>query len=292
MDIDKIILGAINTFPDSIQSELLSENILKKYSINNNITVDFLFSCIQTESNPLLKSVLLKSVIGVKVFSAQKNESSISSSFIYPLIYDSLIELEEDHIIGRIGSQGFLSIPIIRIDEGKKSFNLLRLHIWDDSLDAEINPITRNYFTIHSHQFYARSWILTGEIFNHLYSVKQINIESNYCFFDIDWKNKKTKVNERVSLAINQKKFADVQLIKSEKYRSGQTYSVKEGDFHASSVNRNFEINSTLFLFSSLYGRVNRSFVLGPSDIDQVETNRSKAITVKPLLEKLKSVII
>ncbi|PKA99230.1 hypothetical protein B0O79_2934 [Flavobacteriaceae bacterium MAR_2009_75] len=288
MEIKELIAGALSTLPDNTQDSVDVDSLLEMWS-DAEITEPNLINICEKETEPIKKSLWLKCLIAYKVFDAQEGKSSININEIYTLIYNSLNLLDEEQILSRIGSQGFLSIPVFRLDKKEESFDLLRLHIWDKELEQHINREKADNFSIHSHQFHAHSWILSGNVHNTLYEVQPAESQTDYSHFEIKWKNNLKKVNERQSIASNTKKYVSVDKTSRSEYSAGQAYTIPAGKFHKSGTNKDQPINSTLFLFSSKFSRVPKSFVLGPSYIHESEINRSKDIDAKPLLKKLKN---
>jgi hypothetical protein len=211
---------------------------------------------------------------------------------IWKLLYKSIIAFSDKDIIATIGSQGFLSVPLYHSDKGEKSFDFFRLHIWDTSLEQFIDFKKTEQFAIHSHQFYAHSWIIAGEILNTQHIVQETSENTEYSYFEIKWNNSANEVNSKTSLAVNTNIFANVKALEVERYGPGAVYQINAGEFHKSRVNTDKPINATIFLFTTKKGRVPKSFVLGPSDITESKINRKIMIEARPLIEKLNTKII
>jgi len=219
-----------------------------------------------------------------------KNEK-IDINKAWEILYESFQGLPESHLIASIGSQGFLSIPIYHSMKSN-NFNFIRLHIWDESLDKHLNLDTYKQLSIHSHQFHAQSWILTGEIYNKRFDVNKVeNQLTDYNYFDIQWNNSENTVNRKTSIAVNTRNYVEVLEKEVEVYKSEDTYSINAGEFHESRAKKKNCISSTLFIFSTHKGRVPTSHVLGPSNIEYSEINRKVQVNFSPLLDKLNSAI-
>lgn len=289
-ELHEMINGVIASYSDRTQN-----NVLKKISFNELEKQTHQLSEIYEiayKVKDIYKSSVLKRLVAVRlILEAQKNDVAFDLKSVWKLIYGSLIELEEQDTVSSIGSQGFLAIPLYRLDKGDVSFEFLRLHIWDKSFDDYIDKEKVERFSIHSHQFHANSWILAGEIYNTRVDVEKANSPTEFSLFEIKWNNTKNEVNQRTSVAINTGEYYKVNKNNTESYRTGDIYQIPAGDYHIARVNDDFQITSTIFLFSTHKSRVKISNVLGPSNIELSEINRKTQITPKPLIQKINEII-
>ena len=208
---------------------------------------------------------------------------------LWDLIYESLIILNGGKLLASIGSQGFLSIPLYRMETKEGDVEILRLHIWDKTLDKFIDNKAVSDFSIHSHKFYARSWILCGEVLNTNYELDDKQEGSDLSYFKISWANSTfdAKDNSRKSTLLNTEIQVNIKNYSFACYRAGNSYEICAGEFHKSAVNPDFDITSTLFLFSTQYGEVEHSFVLGPKDLKQAPKHNYSELDAMYLLRKL-----
>ena len=290
MDSQELLIGVIESFSDKTKN-----NILKKIEfselITNKIPVNKILEAI-ANTDDKYKAAILNRVVAVKnVLESQKNDHPLDIKETWSFIFNSLIHLDDDAIVSSIGSQGFLSIPLFRLDKGKTSFDFLRLHIWSNSFGEFIDKDKVNNFAIHSHQFHTNSWILTGEVYNTIVDVRKVEYPTNHSLFKIEWNNTRNLVNQRTSVAINTGEFAMVRFQEKEIYNYRDSYEIEAGKYHISRTNSDHPIASTLFLFSTSKSRVSVSNVLGPSNINQSEINRKVIISPKPFLFQLNELI-
>lgn len=289
-EFNELISGVKESFSDEIQRTFL-KSISFENLASENIDLKLLLNYSYSTRN-IYESAILKRVVAVKLILDSRNSNDrLDLKETWKLIYESLINLEDNDIISSIGSQGFLSIPLFRLDKVEKSFDFLRLHIWDLSFENLIDREKVNNFSIHSHQFHANSWILTGEIQNIKVSVKEVSEKTDFNLFNIEWNNSKNNLNQKNSLAVNTNEFVEVSIIENKKYHFNDTYEIQAGDYHIAQTKTELPISSTLFLFSTLKSRVKKSNVVGPSEISTSEINRKLIVNPKPLLKKLNSIL-
>jgi hypothetical protein len=273
-----LLSGSVQAYSDDIQ--LLMEEISFEGLDYKNIDKS-LSNIAETHDDILTKSLCYR-ILALDRFQSLLNHDRIYTlKEIWDPIYKSLIILNTDQLISSIGSQGFLAIPLFRLDKGTESFELLRIHFWSSDFDQLINKKTRDSFSIHSHQFHAKSWILCGEVYNTRMEVKQSDPETDYCIFKIQWNDPNNDLNRKGSIAINTYKYCEVEEGFKENYLFGEAYELEAGKFHKSRTNENNDLNATLFYFSTANSRVSNSFVLGPSIVKESEINRK--IDIDPI---------
>ena len=132
-----------------------------------------------------------------------KLEKDLNIKFVWNLIAKSIRIIPIDYTISSIGSQGFLSIPLYKKDNSLDTFDFIRLHIWDDSLDKLIDVEKMENFSIHSHTFFAKSWIITGKIINDRYDFTTNSDDGEHSFFEVVYNNSLNQVNQHSSKAVN-----------------------------------------------------------------------------------------
>jgi hypothetical protein len=222
----------------------------------------------------LAKRALLAGVI---LQLARENGSKIMDiRGVWPMLYSAINKDCELPLIASLGSQGFLSIPLFFKGNGSNISSILRLHFWHKSMFKDIkDSYVRS--SIHSHRFHATSWVLKGSITDYSYKVTVANHETNYCFFELEWKPSKSEsLDENKSIIKNSGIFADLTEESIQTCQEGQSYEIACGVFHASHVEfpENDSLISTLFLFDAHNGIIESGGVVGPSNVEQEETIR------------------
>jgi Leucine-rich repeat (LRR) protein len=172
----------INNFCDSynpIIKSYATEFLNKIASLDNIQTL--LFDDISTkrikelidfadESSDNYISSFIYRLVGVKeIIFCRENKKQLDTSEVWKMISKSIRIIPSELTISSIGSQGFLSIPLYKQDASLENFDFIRLHIWDDSLDKYMDLQKCQDFSIHSHTFFAKSWIITGKVKNDRY---------------------------------------------------------------------------------------------------------------------------
>ena len=289
-----------NELLDSI-NECYSDNVKKslpkitdfypKIYIGSNINEIELESFITNEKNCYHKSVARRILAIKKLQEIRDKKLDLNIDGIWNLIYLSIIELPAHATISSIGSQGFLSIPLFRFRTNMKSFEFIRLHIWDNSLSQYIDKQTRENFSVHSHSFHAQSWILAGAISNERYSIAHSSQKQIHSLFKIEYNKTLNKVNKHTSNAVNTNKDIILTKISEEKYFHSSTYEISAGHYHKGGSLSKDGFSATLFSFTAKNGSVDKSFVIGPSNIKNSEINRKEQIDPSYLLNKLNNKI-
>jgi hypothetical protein len=213
--------------------------------------------------------------------------SELDIKYVWRLISESLHIIPKEATISSIGSQGFLSIPLFKYDDDMSQFEFIRLHIWDKSLEQHFNRETCQNFSIHSHLFFAESWVLCGNVINERYNVRISPAPSLYSLFEICYNNSINNVNQHTSIAKRTNQFVDINQISHEEYMQGGNYIIKAGHYHKSAINNEDEISATLFSFTANKACPSQSFVVGPSSIVSSEINRTQIINPKDLIKKI-----
>jgi len=206
---------------------------------------------------------------------------------MWPHIEESLKLLNESPLIASVGSQGFISIPIYR--QHKDEIKILRLHIWDNSIDkiSDVSEISK--FSIHSHLFHSTSQILCGEIQNTRITINDMPKETEFSEYEIKWINIENNSNDNnlKSELINTNKLVGVENNIKEKYTKNQRYSIKAGDFHVSNYSKEHSVTASIFLFNSKKGRIESSKTIGPKQLIKAPELNYPKINISPLLDKI-----
>lgn len=289
--IDDFLVGVIASFSKSAQNRL-KDNVKLQKDIRGILTGSSIEELIELDSENIGKysqAIVNRALITHLAIKASKGNQGLELKKIWKLIFDSLINLNTEDVISSIGSQGFLAIPLFRLEKENGEFLLLRLHIWDTDLDKHINKETTENLSIHTHQFDANSWIIAGEIYNTRYYVEESSKPTKFNLFEIEWNKSENKLVKKSSIARNTGRFVDIQVLAEETYSPREFYEVKANNFHKSTARIGDLTNSTLFLFSSTESRTMESKVLGPYHIKESKINRKVMIDPKPYLQKIHS---
>jgi len=289
--IDDFLIGVLSSFSkttqDKLNGNLNLKNDLKR--ILENKTIEELEQLDNENYDKYYRAIINRVLITHFAIEAATNNIGLELKKIWKLIFDSLRYLDEEDVISSIGSQGFLAIPLFRIEKENGEFYLLRLHIWDSDLDIHINKETTDNLSIHTHQFHANSWILAGEIYNTRYHVEESVSPTEFNLFKIEWNKSENKLVKKSSTAKNTGRFMDVKILAEEIYKPKEFYEIKANSYHKSIARKGDKTDSTLFLFSSIKNRVKESKVLGPSQISESKINRKVMIDPKTYLDRIQS---
>jgi len=231
-------------------------------------------------------------MIGVReLIYCRDNNHSLDIIEVWKYISNSIKQIPNTYTISSIGSQGFLSIPLYKSDETLEKFDFLRLHIWDDSLNVYLDLKKCDDFSIHSHTFHAKSWIITGSVINDLYEYKVDSKNSNHSFFKVVYNNSLNEINQHTSKAINENKNIKLSLVKHEVHYSKGFYEIKASKLHKSGHINSPDCSATFFSFTGKDG-LGKSFVIGPKDIQESEVNRKTIIDPTNLIAKIDQQLI
>lgn len=267
-------LPNINDFPPTIFDGL-------------NIELDKLHSLIDSISNVYLKSVVLRLIAISELRRARDNGLKFEISRVWNLLSESILILPVNATISSIGSQGFLSIPLFKDDKVKESFDFIRLHIWDNSLLNYINSKACENFSIHTHSFYAESWVLCGKVVNDRFKVNIKTFPTKNSLFTVGYNKSLNEINQHTSSANNTNTFVEINQISHETYMQGGNYFIKAGDYHRSGSEGENGLSATLFSFTAANGLVDQSYVTGPSEIKSSQINRKMHIDPTELLKSI-----
>lgn len=266
-------------FPSSlfVSENELNLNALKLYS--------------EKIENKFMISVL-KRIIGVTyIQNARNNQTCLDYKLAWKMIYDSIKIIPSEAIISSIGSQGFLSIPLFKSDSNMDKFDFIRLHIWHNDLLEFIDPKKSELFSIHSHSFRAKSWVLVGKLINERYSLEMIKNSSSHSLFKIEYNKTLNEVNQHTSMAVNTGQNVLITKTETEEYGYGDSYEITAGKFHKSVSRGKHGLTSNFFSFTTENRKFTQSYVTGPSNIDTSSINRKMHLDPNKLLDEINSKI-
>jgi len=283
------LLNAIKCCYAESVVELLpkTEDFPKEIFLEEKIDLQILSNIIDRISDYYFKSVAMRIIAISELRAARDSNTEFSLKKVWKLIADSILMLPISATISSIGSQGFLSIPLFKDDKEKKNFDFIRLHIWDDSLSKYIEQQKCQDFSIHTHSFYAKSWILCGKVINDRFKIVEVDTPTDLSLFTVGYNQTLNIVNQHFSVAENKNKYILSQQISHEEYMSGGTYAINAGEYHRSGSKGQNGFSATLFSFTANNGRVEQSYVVGPAESISSEINRKMLIDPTKLIEKV-----
>lgn len=242
----------------------------------------------QNFSDQFLLSFIYR-LLGVReIRECRDKKDDIDIRLVWDLISKSIKIIPSSYTISSIGSQGFLSIPLYKFDDSLETFDFIRLHIWDNSLDQFMDLKKCEDFAVHSHTFYAKSWVVTGKVINDRYAFVNHSLNSSHSFFEVQYNNSLNQVNQHTSKAVN--KGIDTELIKisQEVHFANGFYEIPPSKLHRSGHLNSPQTTATFFSFTGKDG-VGDSFVIGPKEISESEVNRKVNIPADHLLDKIEN---
>lgn len=245
----------------------------------------------QSQPDLFLKSIC-KRIVGVHLIQmSRRNNSELEVNKTFSLIAESIVEIPSNSTISSVGSQGFLSIPIFKFEEDIENFEFIRFHIWSPQLDKYIDPKTRDMFSIHSHRFHAKSWIITGGLVNQDYNIDRESNNPNSALFEIKYNATLNEVNQHQSTANNTGKQIEVKESGKTVFTKNQSYEIKQGNFHKSSQKDDLNTTATFFSFYLNNEKLGESEVTGPIDIAESKINRKMYIEPNEFIKDIKESI-
>jgi hypothetical protein len=226
-------------------------------------------------------------LVGVKeiIFCREKSKQ-LDTKEVWNLISKSIRIIPSELTISSIGSQGFLSIPLYKKDASLENFDFIRLHIWDDSLDKYMDLQKCSDFSIHSHTFFAKSWIIIGKVKNDRYEFETNSNDAKHSFFDVQYNKSLNEVNQHSSKAVNKKIDAKLFKTSEEIHFPKGFYEIKPSKLHQSGHLNSPHPSATFFSFTGKDG-LGESFVIGPKDLLESEINRKMNIPPIYLFDKI-----
>ena len=266
---------------NNIKTKTISNEI---YGNKEVISVDALFC---NEPTNLSRVIAKRIAISYCIVNSFENDLEINMQIIWPHLVESLKLLNEFPLFASVGSQGFISIPIYR--QHTHDIKILRLHIWDSSIDKLIDISKISKFSIHSHLFHTTSQILCGEIQNTRIKINDTPQKTGFSEYEIKWINTKNNLddNNLKSELINTNKLVNVENNIIEQYTKNQRYFVNAGDFHASNYSKDYSVTASIFLFNSKKGRTESSKTIGPKHLIKAPELNYPKMDITPLLDKI-----
>ncbi len=226
-------------------------------------------------------------LVGVKeIIFCRENKKQLDTKEVWKFISKSIRVIPSELTISSIGSQGFLSIPLYKQDDSLENFDFIRLHIWDDSLDKYMDLKKCQDFSIHSHTFFAKSWIITGLVKNDRYDYETVSDNATHSFFEVQYNKSLNEVNQHTSKAVNKNINARLFKTSEEIHFSNGYYEIEPSKLHQSGHLNSPNSSATFFSFTGKDG-LGESFVIGPKDIIESEINRKMIISPIYLLDKI-----
>ena len=251
---EPLLKGYGEEFKDVIKSK---NDICKLMFLDSKIiSIDKLLSIIKKESDIYIKSMIYR-LIGVReIIYCRENKEKLDVKSVWELISKSIKIIPKEFTISSIGSQGFLSIPLYK---------------WDDSLNEYIDLEKCENFSIHTHTFFAESWVISGKIINNRFDYNINSDNSNHSFFKVVYNDSLNEVNQHTSKAVNEK--IDIELYQTSEeihYEKGN-YKIEAGKLHKSGHKNGLD----------------KSIVIGPKNISESVINRKMIINPMELLQKI-----
>lgn len=279
-----LIKGYSESFKNKIDSvDIITDIIFKE---KTSINIDNIIKLIKIEQNYYLKSFLNRFIAVREIIYCRENKEQLNVSEVWCFVANSIKQIPSEFTISSIGSQGFLSIPLYKSDLSKETFDFLRLHIWDDSLNKYMDLKKCDDFSIHSHTFFAKSWIITGKVINDRYNLLINSENSNHSFFEVVYNNSLNEVNQHTSKAVNKNINIEVTKTSFEVHFANGYYEIEPSKLHKSGHINSPDCSATFFSFTGKDG-LGESFVIGPKQIQVSEINRKTIIDPTKLIEKI-----
>ncbi len=274
-------------YPKESQAELPNIQDFSSITLNEEVNLGQLEYLAENTNDVFLASVAFR-IIGIALIQKSRDEGEVLNLHdAWKYISKSIRVIHHENVISTIGSQGFLSIPLFRFDKEMSNFELIRLHIWDNSLAKYIDQNASKNFSIHTHSFHAHSWIITGKVINDRYVVSESSNSTGYVRFTINYNKTISKVNQHTSTATNDNINVNLKQISHEIYMSGGAYEIKAENYHNSGTEDEDGLSATFFSFTAKNGIVDKSYVVGPSNFQESEINRREHINPIYLLDNI-----
>jgi hypothetical protein len=281
---EPLLKGYSESFKDRIKTADVISGMLFKGL--DEITLDELKDQCTTYDDKYLVSMIHR-LIGVReIIYCRENDLELETPSVWKFISNSIRAVPSEFTISSIGSQGFLSIPLYKSDKTLETFDFIRLHIWDESLDRYMDLKKCEDFSIHSHTFFAKSWIVTGKIVNDRYEFVLDSKNPKHSFFEVVYNDSLNQVNQHSSKAVNKNINAELFKVAEEVHYAKGYYEVKPSKLHKSGHKNSPLSSATFFSFTGKDG-LGKSFVIGPKEISESEINRKMNIDPLYLLDKI-----
>lgn len=280
----------VKSYATEFSNKIITIKDIQDHLYNNAITKsiqEFISFAEQTEDN-YLASFIYRFVGVREIIFCRENERNLNTDTVWMLITKSVRIIPTEFTISSIGSQGFLSIPLYKEDASLENFDFIRLHIWDDSLDEYMNLKKCEDFSIHSHTFFAKSWVVTGKVKNNRFEYDTKTSDATHSFFEVQYNKSLNEVNQHSSKAVNKNINAKLFKTSEEIHFSKGYYEIKPSKLHQSGHLNSPNASATFFSFTGKDG-LGESFVIGPKAIKESEINRKMNISPIYLFDKIES---
>ncbi len=281
---EPLMKGYSESFKYKLKTDQFLANII--FQDKDQTTIENLHSLTITEIDPYIKSFILRLLSVRELIHCRDNNLPPDLRTIWDYVANSITAISTEYTISSIGSQGFLSIPLYKSDKSLEEFDFLRLHIWDDSLNEYMDQKKCNDFSIHSHTFNAKSWIITGKVINDRYDYEKDSEYSAHSFFEVKYNDSINEVNQHTSKAINKNVNAQLTQLSQEVHFANGFYEIEASKLHKSGHLNSPFCSATFFSFTGKEG-LGESFVIGPKEIQESEINRKTIIDPTNLIEKI-----
>lgn len=272
------------SFKNEIQS--LKDLINFWFSENPSIMVVEILKHLKNQPNPFIKSLLLRLIGTREIIHSRDHNLQLDVKPVWEWISESIRVVPNKYTISSIGSQGFLSIPLYKSEETRETFDFLRLHIWNDSLNEYMDLKKVEEFSIHSHTFFARSWVITGKIINDRFEIIKNSNISQHSVFKVVYNDSLNEVNQHTSKAKNENIGVELIKVNEEVHYARGYYEIKPSQLHKSGHKNSPKCSATFFSFTGKDG-LGESCVIGPQKIKESEVNRKMNISPINLLDKI-----
>lgn len=278
----------VKSYATEYLNKIESLNYIKTLVFNDVITKSIreLIDFADETSDSYISSFIYR-IVGVKeIIFCRENKKQLDTNEVWKLITKSIRIIPSELTISSIGSQGFLSIPLYKQDALLENFDFIRLHIWDDSLDKYMDLKKCEDFSIHSHTFFTKSWIITGQVKNDRYEYETDSEDATHSFFEVQYNKSLNEVNQHTSKAVNKNINAKLFKTSEEIHYSKGYYEIEPSKLHQSGHLNSPNSSATFFSFTGKDG-LGESFVIGPKNIIESEINRKMNISPIYLLDKI-----
>ncbi len=253
----------VKSYATEYLNKIESLNYIKTLVFNDVITKSIreLIDFADETSDSYISSFIYR-IVGVKeIIFCRENKKQLDTNEVWKLITKSIRIIPSELTISSIGSQGFLSIPLYKQDALLENFDFIRLHIWDDSLDKYMDLKKCEDFSIHSHTFFTKSWIITGQVKNDRYEYETDSEDATHSFFEVQYNKSLNEVNQHTSKAVNKNINAKLFKTSEEIHYSKGYYEIEPSKLHQSGHLNSPNSSATFFSFTGKDG-LGESFVI------------------------------
>ncbi len=280
----------VKSYATAFSCKIIPQKAIREHLFNVDMlrSIQELITFAEHTEDNFLASFIYR-LIGVReIIFCRENKIDLAINLVWIFIAKSIRIIPTEFTISSIGSQGFLSIPLYKEDKSLEKFDFIRLHIWDDSLNEFMDLKKCEDFSIHSHTFFAKSWIITGKVINNRFEYDTKTSDETHSFFEVQYDKSLNEVNQHSSKAVKTNVNVRLSKISEEIYFSKGYYEIQPSKLHQSGHLNSPYPSATFFSFTGKDG-LGDSFVVGPTEINQSEINRKMNISPIYLLDKIES---